>query len=101
MSPGPKLPALAAGPDAVRAYLAQALVSHNATSYDLANGVAGLWGIGRGSELREAPVKFFTEIFGDFNGWLLYRIVHEDELEEWKHSIVGIISFCKYSVKTW
>jgi hypothetical protein len=93
----PKLPAPSAGPNKVRAYIARVLISKHDTSSDLADEIASLWRLGRGSELRDASVQVFKGIFGDFNGWLLYRIVHEDELEDWQQSIVGIISFCKWA----
>jgi hypothetical protein len=91
----PKLPARSAGPIEIRAYIARVLMSKHDISSELADETANLWRLGRGSELRDASVRVFEGIFGDFNGWLLYRIVHEDELEDWQQSIIGIISFCK------
>jgi hypothetical protein len=91
----PKLPARSAGPDEVRAYIARVLVSKQGTSSDLADETASLWRLGGGSELRDASVRVFKGVLVDFNGWLLYRIVHEDELEDWEQSIIGIISICK------
>ncbi|KAE9381948.1 hypothetical protein N431DRAFT_458499 [Stipitochalara longipes BDJ] len=90
----PRLPAPSAGPSEVRACISRVLVaSQHDTSSDLADEIANKWRLGRGSELRDASVESFQGIFGNFNGWLLYRIVREDELQDWHQSLVGMISF--------
>ena len=91
----PKLPARSAGPDEVRAYIVRVLMTQRDTTSDAANETASLWRLGRGSELRDASVQVFKSIFGNYTGWFLYRIVHEDELEDWQQSTVGMISFCE------
>ncbi|RFU23632.1 hypothetical protein B7463_g12706, partial [Scytalidium lignicola] len=89
----PKLPARSAGPDEVRAYIVRVLMSQHDITSDAANETAGLWRLGRGSELRDASVQVFKSIFGDYTGWFLFRIVHENELEDWQQSAIGMISF--------
>jgi hypothetical protein len=71
-------------------------MSQRDTTSDAAIEAASLWRLGRGSELRDASVQVFKSIFGDFIGWFLFRIVHEDELEDWQQSTVGMISFCEF-----
>lgn len=93
----PKLPARSDGPNEVRAYIARVLISELDTTSDYANKTSNLWGPGRGSELRDLSVRDFKATFGDYMGWVLFRIVHEDELEDWKRSTAGMISFCKCS----
>lgn len=91
----PKLPAPSAGPNEVRAYIARVLMSKHDAASDFAEEISNLWRLGRGSELREAPVNYFKKVFGDETGWFLFRIVREDELEDWQRSTVGLVSFCK------
>lgn len=92
----PKFPAQAAGPSEIRTYILQVLMTQDGTTSEVANEIANLWRVGRGSELRDASVQLFKEIFGSYTGWFLYRIVHEEILADWKRSTVGIISFRKY-----
>ena len=91
----PKLPASSAGPNEVRAYIAEVLMSKQDATPDVAEEIANLWRLGRGSELRDASVKAFKAIFGDYNGWFLFRIVHEDVVEDWQQSTIGVISYCE------
>lgn len=94
MSPKPTLPAPSAGPNEVRAYLVRVLMSQD-ISADVADEIANKWGLGRGSDLRDASIAFLQGIFGKSNGWMLYRIVQKDALEDWQQSTIGILAFCK------
>ena len=89
----PKLPALSAGVNEVRAYLVRVLMSQD-ISADVADRIANKWRLGRGSELHDASRAFFQDIFGNYNDWRLYRIVQEDALEDWQQSTIGILTFC-------
>lgn len=95
----PQLPPRSAGPNAVRAYLTQILISKHDTTSEFAHKTANLWHLGRGAELRDSPPKVFRKLFGDYTGWVIYRIVYEDKLQEWKGSVVGLISSCKLVVR--
>ncbi|KAJ8060616.1 hypothetical protein OCU04_010926 [Sclerotinia nivalis] len=91
----PRLPALSATSSDVRAYISRTLISKLGTSPEIAEETAKLWKDGRGAELYDFSARAFRSIFGDQIGWSLFRIVHEDKLQDWKQSIVGLISFCK------
>ncbi|PMD16012.1 hypothetical protein NA56DRAFT_608299 [Hyaloscypha hepaticicola] len=88
----PKLPAPSAGVKEVRAYLVQVPMSQD-ISADVADEIANKWRLGRGSELHDASRTFLQDIFGNYNGWMLYRIVEEDALEDWQQSPIGIVTF--------
>ena len=90
----PKLPALSAGVNEVRAYLVRVLMSQD-ISADVADEIANKWRLGRGSELHDASRAFLQDIFGKSNGWMLYRIVQEDALEDWQQSTIGLLTFCE------
>lgn len=90
----PKLPAPSAGVNEVRAYLVRVLMSQD-ISADVADEIANKWRLGRGSELHDASRAFLQDIFGNYNGWMLYRIVQEDALEDWQQSPIGIVTFCE------
>lgn len=88
----PQLPARSAAANEVRAYLEQILISKLDLTADLAHQTASSWSLGRGSELLDSSIQVFIKLFGDNTGWLLYRMIHDEELEEWKRSVVGRIS---------
>lgn len=88
----PRLPALSATSKDVRAYISRTLVTKLGTSPDIAEETAKLWKDGRGAELYDFTERSFRALFGEQTGWSLFRIVHEEKVQDWKQSIVGLIS---------
>jgi hypothetical protein len=82
-----------AGPNQVRAYLADLLIHKHDASSESAKSIADLWQLGRGRDLRQANITNFINIFGEPAGLYLYRSVREDFQAEWRASILGIINF--------
>lgn len=91
----PRLPPPSAGSDDVRSYIAQILISKQTLTPSQASETANLWLLGRGSELRDTSLRVFKGIFGDYTGWVIFRMVHEDELLDWKESRAGMASRCE------
>ncbi|CAD6448682.1 f60e6f6c-7c0c-490a-9ba3-6f819f76c17c [Sclerotinia trifoliorum] len=88
----PRLPAFSANSNDVRAYISRTLITKLGTSPDIAEETAKLWKDGRGAELYDFSARAFKSVFGEQTGWSLFRIVHEDKLQDWKQSIVGLLS---------
>lgn len=91
----PRLPAPSAHSSDVRAYIARALVSRLGIASNIADETARLWKDGRGAELCDFTARAFKSVFGEQTGLSLFRIVHEDKLQDWKQSTIGVLSFCK------
>lgn len=91
-----RLPARSAYLSDVRIYISRALVTRLDTAPDSADETAKLWKDGRGAELFDFSMTAFKSLFGEQTGWPLFRIVHEDKLQDWKESTVGILSFCMF-----
>ncbi|KAI9642107.1 hypothetical protein NHQ30_008908 [Ciborinia camelliae] len=88
----PRLPARSAYSSDVRAYITHVLVSKLGTAPDIAEETAKLWKDGRGAEFYDFPGQAFISLFGKQTGWSLFRIVDEDKIQDWKESIVGMLS---------
>lgn len=87
-----------AGPNAVRAYLSDILIHKHDLPAEPAQSTAALWQLGRGDDLRTANSTDFIRIFGDPDGWFLYRSVVEDLYAEWRASTAGIINWWMLAV---
>ena len=93
----PRLPATSAGPQEVRKYISQTLVSKHHTAPEFADNVAGQWQLGRGSDLQKRTSKHFEKIFGVDIGLYLFECVREDKDQDFQQSMTGIFVGCKYT----
>lgn len=89
-----KLPSPSAGPSEVRAYIKQALISKQETTAEFAEETAQRWRVGRGSELRRAKSSLLETLFGSDVGQCLFQAIREDEIDDWKHSLIGVLITC-------
>lgn len=62
-----------ATPDAVREFFKTLLVTKRQESPENAEAVANLWTRGSGQELKSYPPAMYLKIFGNEDGWFLYR----------------------------
>ncbi|KAE8381885.1 hypothetical protein BDV26DRAFT_56313 [Aspergillus bertholletiae] len=85
-------PPASAGPNAVRTYISDILVSKHDASLNFANEVASRWQLGRPNDLRHAAPRTFDGIFGSDIGSFLYRTVQEDIREQWYSSTAGVVN---------
>ncbi|KAJ5976496.1 hypothetical protein N7481_010203 [Penicillium waksmanii] len=93
-----QLPLWGAGPNQVRAYLADLLIYKHDASSQSAKSISDLWQLGQGHDLRQANMTNFIDIFGEPAGRYLYRTVTEDFQVEWRASTLGMISFWTSSI---
>ena len=70
------LPHAKASPMEVSDFLAYVLTDTRDMSTDGARRVAALWTKGTGQELRSYSPAMYFEIFGEEDGWIVYREVH-------------------------
>jgi hypothetical protein len=82
-----QLPLWGAGPNQVRAYLADLLIYKHDASSESAKSISDLWQLGQGRDLRQANMTNFIDIFGEPAGRYLYRTVTEDFQVEWRASL--------------
>ncbi|KAE8140218.1 hypothetical protein BDV38DRAFT_240226 [Aspergillus pseudotamarii] len=85
-------PPASAGPNAVRAYISDILVSKHDATVDFAKEVASRWQLGRPNDLRHASAWTFEHVFGKDIGRFLYRTVQEDIREQWYSSTAGVLN---------
>lgn len=79
------------GPNAVRDYIAQALVNKHDATTAAARDIAAHWRFGRVREFRKAPLSTLTRIFGPEAGPVVFQSVREDVLADWLESPVGVM----------
>ena len=89
-----RIPNRSATHEEVRIYIAQTLISKHNAGHDFAEDTARSWRLGRGSELHDAKLEYFQEIFGVDAGLCLFQNVCEDRDDAWKQSGIGVICFC-------
>lgn len=86
----PRLPQTP-GPNAVRDYIAQALVDKHDATIAAARDIAAHWRFGRVREFRSAPLSTLTRIFGPEAGPVVFQSVREDVLADWLESPGGVM----------
>lgn len=64
-----------ASPEEVRAYLACLLTTKRKVPDDDAHRIVSPWRIGSGQEMRSYSPAMYLKVFGDEQGWILYREV--------------------------
>lgn len=84
----------ATAPD-IRRFIAQVLESEYDTDPDFASQIAGAWRIGRGSELHDAKLEYFQQVFGVEIGFCLFRSVLEARDKQWQNSRTAALFTCK------
>lgn len=62
-----------ASSEEVRAYLASLLISKRKVSDNDADRIVSPWRIGSGQEMRSYSPAMYLKVFGDEQGWILYR----------------------------
>lgn len=90
-----KLPARLAGPQEIRDYIFQVIVSKHDALPDFASKIASHWQLGRGSDFRDAQSDEFEKIFGVNPGLCIFRSVREDEDNGWYESPKASMIYCK------
>lgn len=93
------LPPGSAGPNEVRAYITQILISKHDAALDVAQQIANQWQFGRPNDLRRAGMKLFNQVFGTEVGTSLFRTVQEDIEAEWRGSTAGLVNYCMLKLK--
>lgn len=93
-----QIPNRSASPEEVRIYITQALISKHNASHEFAEETARLWRLGRGSELHDAELGYFQQLFGVEAGLLIFRSVCEDRQDAWARSPIGRLCNCKLSI---
>ncbi|CDM32822.1 hypothetical protein EN45_042060 [Penicillium chrysogenum] len=88
-----RIPNRSATYEEVRIYIAQTLISKYNAGHDFAEDTARSWRLGRGSELYDAKLEYFQEVFGMDTGLCLFQSVCEDRDNAWKQSVIGVICF--------
>lgn len=94
-----RIPNRSASPEEVRIYIMQALISKHTASHEFAEETARLWRLGRGSELHDAKLGYFQQLFGVEVGLCLFRSVCEDRQDAWAQSPIGRLCNRKLPIK--
>lgn len=81
------------GPQQVREYIAQILITHYDASAEFARDTAELWRLGRGVDLLRKAQEYaddgFREVFGDSVGHYLHRTARDDMVAQWSATTTG------------
>lgn len=85
-------PAQSAGPDTVREYVSQVLVTKYSASPKDASDAASNWRLGNGRDFLAVQPGDFKNIFGTEFGHLIYGSLQDDMRREWHESRIGKIS---------
>lgn len=89
-NPSKRIPQ-APGPNAVRSYLAEILVSKYDTTPAAAQGIANQWQFGRVQDFCKAPLSTLSRIFGPDVGLVVFQSIREDVLADWLESNEGLV----------
>jgi hypothetical protein len=74
-----------ATPEEVRRFLAQLLIENRGLSVDDAGSIASKWARGSGKDLVGYPPRMFFDIFGQEDGYMVYKethLLHRQKLRE-------------------
>lgn len=84
------------GPNAVRDYIAQVLITKHDATITAARDIAAHWRFGRVHELRNASLNTLTRIFGSEAGPVVFQSVREDILSDWLESPGGVMGIGEF-----